>query len=239
MSGTDTINDPGVYLEKCSPCSECYPASRNESRSSWRDFNGNLWLYGGQPGNGAGGSGSWGDLWVYNPTTDKWTWVFGNSIPSQTLPVYGTLQVASPTNNPGGKNGSLSWVDGFGNLWLFGGQNGPPFNDLWKYNIDSISCNGIVSGIEEINSSSSVQVFPNPFSESTSIQLSLNYNSKVSVLVFNLHGQIIANLMDEQKTTGDYKIDFTPTIYHLVEGIYIVEVRIDNSTVNRKVIKVK
>jgi len=35
---------------------------------------------------------------------------------------YGSIQVSSPNNNPGGRGGSVSWTDKKGNLWMFGGS---------------------------------------------------------------------------------------------------------------------
>jgi hypothetical protein len=77
------------------------------------------------------------DLWTYNQTTDMWTWLSGSSAGGASG-VYGTIGVAAPLNVPSGRDASCSWVDGSGNLWLFGGEYGahaiaaPVWNDLWK-----------------------------------------------------------------------------------------------------------
>jgi hypothetical protein len=52
--------------------------------------------------------------------------------------VYGTLGVPSSSNVPGARFTAVSWTDGSGNLWLFGGGNSSTqgtvdFNDLWRY----------------------------------------------------------------------------------------------------------
>ncbi len=53
--------------------------------------------------------------------------------------VYGTLGVAGASNVPGGRYGSVSWLDQSGNLWLFGGYGYAStstegnLNDLWKF----------------------------------------------------------------------------------------------------------
>ena len=59
---------------------------------------------------------------------------------SQTPGVYGTQGVPDPANAPGGRNYAVSWVDGSGALWLFGGRgyttsasSSGDLNDLWKY----------------------------------------------------------------------------------------------------------
>ncbi|HML75650.1 MAG TPA: kelch repeat-containing protein [Anaerohalosphaeraceae bacterium] len=54
--------------------------------------------------------------------------------------VYGTKGVPSSSNIPGARYLSASWVDGDGNLWLFGGfftmfRTGKLYNDLWKYDV--------------------------------------------------------------------------------------------------------
>ena len=50
----------------------------------------------------------------------NWTWISGaNTINAQG--VYGTKGVPAAGNVPGARSGSVSWIDGAGNLWLFGG----------------------------------------------------------------------------------------------------------------------
>jgi len=121
------------------------PAGRL-SATAWTDHVGNLWLYG-----GSGGS-SFGDLWMYAPSTGLWTWVSGSQIGyanGYTNASYGTLGGASASNQPGVRASTAAWVDGNGNLWMFGGSYqytylcGPDigcgatdyFNDLWTFNI--------------------------------------------------------------------------------------------------------
>jgi N-acetylneuraminic acid mutarotase len=54
--------------------------------------------------------------------------------------VYGVEGVADAANTPGARFSSSTWVDGSGNLWLFGGQgfdwtgaSSGILNDLWEY----------------------------------------------------------------------------------------------------------
>jgi hypothetical protein len=102
--------------------------------TAWTDHNGNFWLFGGYA------IGVRNDLWKYNPETNLWTWVKGDSI-TQQVSVYGTKGIAADGNKPGARYGSISWVDASGNLWLFGGRGYAGswsltnMGDLWKYNI--------------------------------------------------------------------------------------------------------
>jgi len=73
---------------------------------------------------------------VSNPLT--WTWVSGSDAKKQ-KGIYGTIGITSPSNIPGARDTSTSWIDSNGNLWLFGGWgydsagNEGDLNDLWKF----------------------------------------------------------------------------------------------------------
>ena len=132
VSGASTASQPGVYGTQGVAAGTNIPGARYGS-ISWKDSSGNLWLFGGYTGLG---SSFFNDLWKFDGT--NWTWVSGASTAGQPG-VYGTKGVASGTNIPGGRYGSISWADSNGNLWLFGGAgidsagNGDLLNDLWKF----------------------------------------------------------------------------------------------------------
>ena len=92
-------------------------------------------------GSGASSGGSGGG--TPPPSNAKeWTWISGNDSAGAASTLngsYGTEGVASTSNIPAGRDGAVSWIDGSGNLWLFGGgvfdplgTHGPQ-NDLWEY----------------------------------------------------------------------------------------------------------
>ncbi len=68
----------------------------------------------------------------------QWTWESGSDASNQPG-VYGIRNHAAPSNVPGARYGSVSWIDSNGNFWLFGGYGydaaGAPnyLNDLWEY----------------------------------------------------------------------------------------------------------
>jgi hypothetical protein len=137
MSGSSTAGAAGVYGTRGVASASNVPGGRTGS-VRWIDSSGNFWLFG---GTGYGSNGSIGnDLWEFNPTSKEWTWVGGASAGS-TPGSYGTLGVASATNMPGDREGGVSWTDGNGNFWLFGGVGfgstlpaGGSLNDLWEFN---------------------------------------------------------------------------------------------------------
>jgi len=139
ISGTSTLNYTGIHGPKCQ-LTDYFPNSRSENRIEWTDSCGNFWLYG---GGDSYGDPLYNDLWQYNPVLNKWIWVSGDSTANM-VSVYGTQGISSPTNKPGGRESSASWVDAAGNLWFFGGSYGSwstPYNDVWRYVPDE-SCFG-------------------------------------------------------------------------------------------------
>ena len=47
--------------------------------------------------------------------------------------VYGTQGVSSPSNVPGSRDSSISWIDLNGTLWLFGGVGFAAAGNYGKY----------------------------------------------------------------------------------------------------------
>jgi len=134
--GSNTFNALSVYGTKGVAAPGNQPGAR-DSAVTWTDSVGNLWLFGGY-GNDMTGQpqGPLNDLWRYSPSTNLWTWMSGSNTQGA-AGVYGSLGTAAAGNTPGGRYSALSWTDGAGNLWLFGGYGPPPggtdFNDLWRY----------------------------------------------------------------------------------------------------------
>jgi hypothetical protein len=130
IGGSSAPNAAGVYGTQGLAVATNVPASRYLA-TSWEDNGGNFWLFGG--GTGVGGSAPLNDLWEFNPSAKTWTWVSGSST-ANAVGVYGALGVAATANVPGSRTGAVSWADGSGNFWLFGGTSGGvPQNDLWEF----------------------------------------------------------------------------------------------------------
>jgi hypothetical protein len=78
--------------------------------------------------------------------TGMWAWMDGSETPNQS-PVYGTVGVPAPGNDPGGRTDSSVWTDRNGNLWLLGGSVGPSiYNDIWNFNPSTLEWTCINAG---------------------------------------------------------------------------------------------
>lgn len=131
----DSIPDiKGIYGTQNIPAIANKPGARLES-ISWSDASGNLWMFGGA-GYSTNGFGTLNDLWMYNPPTNEWTWMKGNTT-KNSKGIYDTMDVASSAAMPGSRDLCVKWVDMAGNFWMFGGTgydatSPGQLNDLWK-----------------------------------------------------------------------------------------------------------
>ena len=99
--GTQGVEDPATT-----------PGSTYEG-AEWTDLQGNFWLFGGYGyASSSLSNGYLNDLWKYNPTTNQWTWIKGDSTADFS---YTNME------SPEGRRGAVSWKDLQGNLWVYGG----------------------------------------------------------------------------------------------------------------------
>jgi hypothetical protein len=137
IRGSSSASLIGSYGYKGVPSSSNTPGGRSLF-ATWTDQNGLFWLFGGGGlATSVSATGYLNDLWSYDPVANIWTWIKGDNSLNQGG-VYGTQTIANVNNKPGSRWRSVGWIDGTGNLWLFGGlgsdapgSNGQ-FNDLWK-----------------------------------------------------------------------------------------------------------
>jgi N-acetylneuraminic acid mutarotase len=148
MGGSSTVGSHGGQSGVSGAlgvfAAENIPGSRYGA-ANWTDESGNLWLFGGYAYDANDPNfraDELNDLWEFNPFTNEWAWIAGNSAIGENYSqpgVYGALGTPAAGNTPGGRYAPSNWTDDNGNLWLFGGQgytsNGDFYelNDLWEF----------------------------------------------------------------------------------------------------------
>jgi N-acetylneuraminic acid mutarotase len=150
----DVFGYPGVYGTLGLPASANIPGGRGWM-TSCGDSSGRLWLFGGLGEDAAGSEGGLNDLWVFDPSTNQWTWLSGSStVPSSggNAGVYGIAGEPAPGNSPGGRTSASSWIGNDGHFWLFGGYgldaNGTLglLNDLWEFDPSTLQWTWMAGG---------------------------------------------------------------------------------------------
>ena len=81
------------------------------------------------------------------------------------------------------------------------------------------------------------QNYPNPFNPSTTIKYSIPTSGNVVLKVFDMLGNEVATLVCEEKSAGNYSIDFNAG--RLSSGIYFYSLRSGNFTETRKLLLLK
>ena len=81
------------------------------------------------------------------------------------------------------------------------------------------------------------QNFPNPFNPSTNIQYAVGSKQFVSLKVYDILGKEIATLVNEEKTSGNYKVTFDASSQP--SGIYFYQLKAGNFIETRKMVLLK
>jgi hypothetical protein len=81
------------------------------------------------------------------------------------------------------------------------------------------------------------QNYPNPFNPSTTIRYMLPTGGKVTLRVFNLLGQVVETLVEQQQNAGSYMVVFNAS--RLSSGTYFYKLDTDQFSVTKKMMLLK
>ncbi|MGB4309430.1 MAG: FlgD immunoglobulin-like domain containing protein, partial [Candidatus Cloacimonadaceae bacterium] len=86
------------------------------------------------------------------------------------------------------------------------------------------------------------QNYPNPFNPSTTIRFNLDRGQKARLDIFNLKGQLVNTLVDENLEQGTHSIVFDGTDSKgnpLASGLYLYRLQTQNQSISRKMLLIK
>lgn len=81
------------------------------------------------------------------------------------------------------------------------------------------------------------QNYPNPFNPSTQIRYSVPEQARVKLEVYNMLGQRVATLVNENKSPGRYEVNFDAS--GLSSGVYIYRLQAESHTESRQMMLIK
>lgn len=93
-------------------------------------------------------------------------------------------------------------------------------------------------GIKEIeNSGSIISVYPNPVADNLTIEYSLSSSTNVVINVYDMLGSKIKEIANDKESAGQHSIQWNASIAQ--QGIYLLQVIVDNKIINQKITVMK
>jgi len=190
-----------------------------------------------------GGSSDGQEQIILRTTNGGGTFAF-TTLTSEVMSGAQILEVASTDSfligdniiiNPGGESEELNKISGFGSVMLE-----TPL--LFNHQVGELVVHIILTTIEENRLDipegyALYNNFPNPFNPNTKIKYSVPILSKVVIKVFDVLGNEIAILVNEEKAMGDYEVEFNGS--DLTSGIYLYQLRAGSYLQTRKMVLMK
>ncbi len=94
--------------------------------------------------------------------------------------------------------------------------------------------NDVIAGSADNTSEYSLGNYPNPFNPSTKIRYAIPQTARVSLIIYNLLGQEVKELVNEEKSSGTYEVSFNAS--GLSSGIYFYTLRAGQYSVTKKML---
>ena len=113
-----------------------------------------------------------------------------------------------------------------GLLWRQPGPPLPPGGGGNTFNSSEIQPRHFIEGIN-----------PNPFNPTTEIRYQLSESAAVNIAVYNVAGQLVAELVDGRMEAGQHSVIFDAD--NLPSGIYFTRMQTDNMEQTRKIMLIK
>jgi|WetSurMetagenome_2_1015567.scaffolds.fasta_scaffold26181_2 photosystem II stability/assembly factor-like uncharacterized protein len=109
-------------------------------------------------------------------------------------------------------------------------------------NVYKTTTGGIPTDVDEIDflvpdQYSLSQNFPNPFNPSTTISYQLPINNKVTLKIYDILGNEIATLVNDEKVADNYEVAFNAK--HLSSGVYFYQLKAGEFISTKKMILIK
>jgi len=116
-------------------------------------------------------------------------------------------------------------------------QNKEGMNALMKRHGNRFTVRKEHKPVEAITEYSMTQNYPNPFNSSTVIEYALPKEGLVTITLYDIAGRLVKQLVNEQKSPGRYKTVIESD--KLASGVYIYAMRVNEISINKKMVILK
>ena len=216
---------------------------------------------------GTGQCASWVPVGTCVPTTftDMYFELYGTSITPVELSSFSAKagddnveldwSTITETNNSGfeiqrskdGEFETIGFVEGHGTTTESQAYNFTDkdlVSDKYKYRLKQIDFDGTFeySNVIEVEVASPStfsleQNYPNPFNPSTKIKYSVTQSSNVVLKIYDVLGNEVATLVNEEKPAGSYEVEFNPS--SLTSGVYFYKLQAGSFVDMKKMLLLK
>ncbi|HCV42141.1 MAG TPA: hypothetical protein DGH68_01560 [Bacteroidetes bacterium] len=131
----------------------------------------------------------------------------------------------------------ISYIRGV--IYFAGGGGGFRYKLVPRSNADF----GVITGVDiernptVVDHFSLAQNYPNPFNPATTFRYSLPFSEFVTVKIYNLLGQEVETLVNEQQQSGEYTLRYDAS--RLTSGVYFYQLRAGSFSEVRKMLLLK
>ncbi len=115
---------------------------------------------------------------------------------------------------------------------------------LYDYALSESEIANLFTVVSTVNSENvpekfnfALENYPNPFNPSTHIVYTIPKAATVRLIIYNLRGQQVAELVNQRQAAGDYKVLFE--IHNLNSGVYVAKLSADSQIATRKIMYLK
>ncbi len=133
---------------------------------------------------------------------------------------------------PGTRN-----TGGIPGIWVFGGRAANDTNVLRTVEYWQLSAVGMAENLKRKKVGEILEITPNPFSRNATISYSVKEASDLRITLYSVDGKVIKELVRGQHQPGDYRISLN--MEGLVPGIYFIRLNYGNSSITKRLTKVK
>ena len=123
---------------------------------------------------------------------------------------------------------------------IFNADIHPGINDNREYvYIDRIDIPDEVeiNKLKSVSKFNLLQNYPNPFNPTTKIEYQIPEIGSVTMKIYDVLGRVIATLVNEEKSAGNYEVEFNGT--GLASGIYFYQLKAGNYVKTKKMILIR
>jgi hypothetical protein len=115
--------------------------------------------------------------------------------------------------------------------------------DIYKLSdVNAIIFDGVGTDVNEIVHLFKLDNYPNPFQESTNITYYLEKQAKVELNIFDINGNLINSLVNQNQEMGEYSIKWNCTNdegIKISSGLYYYQIKVDNTVITKQAIIIK